>query len=444
MKNLIKFNESSKFFEIKSLVDNLKDMLVELNDANISYQIEPSNEIRVKFVSLGKDGYFYVFLKNLESKKDSYNLIIENIKMIIDYMDGNGFETTLTAKYSMNKDTYTGVVTMNRLLMEFESRRPVYFLQLDFIMKNKPLLECLPNEKSIKQLEMVAKLSKKTDIGNRISDMNKEGANIHWIQNPIDTGIESREDYENNNRKKMKHLKKFNESISNHLLEFCQENLVSLSDKDFAIAPYSVNGISISQPSNKNITSVFTWGEIKDDFIPFFETLNEKYEIIDFNRGGDDSAVTFSNTLGNEYFSYEDVIEDYIDDDTTIMAISFRADKRHLNESLTYFEIYDGLDKICEEQLASILDDGFSYYIDPYEDDKYVAINLYFEDDEGEHSVFNFNDIKDDIFTFIEYLNEDYKILKIRFNKMTYNYDQLSDDDFYQDFIENLDIIIEK
>lgn len=61
MKNLIKFNESSKFFEIKSLVDNLKDMLVELNDANISYQIEPSNEIKVKFVSLGMDGYFYVF-----------------------------------------------------------------------------------------------------------------------------------------------------------------------------------------------------------------------------------------------------------------------------------------------------------------------------------------------------------------------------------------------
>lgn len=42
MKNLIKFNESSKFFEIKSLVDNLKDMLVELNDANISYQIADS------------------------------------------------------------------------------------------------------------------------------------------------------------------------------------------------------------------------------------------------------------------------------------------------------------------------------------------------------------------------------------------------------------------
>ena len=84
-------------------------------------------------------------------------------------------------------------------------------------MKNKPVFECLPNEKSIKQLEMVAKLSKKTDIGNRISDMNKEGANIHWIQNPIKTGIESREDYEKNNRKKMKHLKKFKNSTASSM-----------------------------------------------------------------------------------------------------------------------------------------------------------------------------------------------------------------------------------
>ena len=60
--------------------------------------------------------------------------------------------------------------------------------------------EALPNQHTIDQLEDVMKQSAKTDIGNRISDMNKQGANIQYIQNPIDTGIESREDYEEHNK----------------------------------------------------------------------------------------------------------------------------------------------------------------------------------------------------------------------------------------------------
>ena len=61
--------------------------------------------------------------------------------------------------------------------------------------------EALPNQHTIDQLEDVMKKSAKTDIGNRISDMNKQGANIQYIQNPIETGIESREDYEKHNKK---------------------------------------------------------------------------------------------------------------------------------------------------------------------------------------------------------------------------------------------------
>lgn len=61
--------------------------------------------------------------------------------------------------------------------------------------------EALPNQKTVDQLKKVMKMSATTDIGNRISDMNKQGANIQYIQNPIETGIESREDYEKHNKK---------------------------------------------------------------------------------------------------------------------------------------------------------------------------------------------------------------------------------------------------
>ena len=61
--------------------------------------------------------------------------------------------------------------------------------------------EALPNQDTVRQLKRVMKMSAKTDIGNRISDMNKQGANIQYIENPIETGIESREDYEKHNKK---------------------------------------------------------------------------------------------------------------------------------------------------------------------------------------------------------------------------------------------------
>jgi hypothetical protein len=63
------------------------------------------------------------------------------------------------------------------------------------------LNEALPRQNSVEKLKRVMKQSAKTDIGNRISDMNKQGANIQYIQNPIDTGIESYEDYEKHNKK---------------------------------------------------------------------------------------------------------------------------------------------------------------------------------------------------------------------------------------------------
>lgn len=63
------------------------------------------------------------------------------------------------------------------------------------------VFESLPKQATVDQLKRVMKQSARTDIGNRISDMNKQGANIQYIQNPIDTGIESFEDFEKQNKK---------------------------------------------------------------------------------------------------------------------------------------------------------------------------------------------------------------------------------------------------
>jgi len=54
----------------------------------------------------------------------------------------------------------------------------------------------LPRKKTVDQWKKLRKLTKGTDIGDKISDMNKQGANIQYIHNAVDTGIESYEDYQ--------------------------------------------------------------------------------------------------------------------------------------------------------------------------------------------------------------------------------------------------------
>ncbi len=71
--------------------------------------------------------------------------------------------------------------------------------------------ESLPREHTVQQWNKLRKMTKGVDIGDRVSDMNKQGANIQYIQNPVDTGIESYEDFEKHNKKfipswNLKHL----------------------------------------------------------------------------------------------------------------------------------------------------------------------------------------------------------------------------------------------
>ena len=54
------------------------------------------------------------------------------------------------------------------------------------------ITESLPRQHSVDQLERVRKLSKSTDIGDKTIEI---GANLLSHSNPIDTGIESYEDY---------------------------------------------------------------------------------------------------------------------------------------------------------------------------------------------------------------------------------------------------------
>jgi hypothetical protein len=60
--------------------------------------------------------------------------------------------------------------------------------------------ESLPNSHTVDQWKKLRKLTKGIDIGDRVSDMNDEGANLHYMHNAVDTGIESFQDFEKKNK----------------------------------------------------------------------------------------------------------------------------------------------------------------------------------------------------------------------------------------------------
>jgi hypothetical protein len=71
--------------------------------------------------------------------------------------------------------------------------------------------EGLPRQHTVDQWKMLRRLTKGIDIGDRISNLNKQGSNLHYYRNFVDNGIESYEDFEKHNKKfipswNLKHL----------------------------------------------------------------------------------------------------------------------------------------------------------------------------------------------------------------------------------------------
>lgn len=82
-------------------------------------------------------------------------------------------------------------------MAQFNSDGTIDIVYPDFLPQNEG---SLPRQQTVDQWKKLRKITKGVDIGDRISDMNKQGANIQYIQNPVDTGIESYEDFEKKNK----------------------------------------------------------------------------------------------------------------------------------------------------------------------------------------------------------------------------------------------------
>ena len=172
----------------------------------------------------------------------------------------------------------------------------------------------------------------------------------------------------------MRYLISFNESMNSNsdnkiqeILKFCDENLVDLLDLGYKIDVQVLNpksewndykiDVQTNPKSEWNDSSeeyyyiyvanknkIFKWVEIKDYLIPFFEFLNDKYVIrkyyklkedtdgswVKLNRdefSNDIIHVGFAGLYDEIYYTYEDIVEDNINNDRTFSTFRFSLEK---------------------------------------------------------------------------------------------------------------------
>ena len=168
---LLKFNESENYFNYKTIMDNIDGMLVDLKDEGITMVVEPSNDIKIKMLSLGRTELlhitFYIaafFNSNRFQQKGTLNLLFEKISMIVDYMNRKGFNTIIEISPSITRKDQATIpietsldILKNQLDTNFDK---ISTLKLKF---ENIINESLPRKQSVDQLKKVMKLSAKTD-----------------------------------------------------------------------------------------------------------------------------------------------------------------------------------------------------------------------------------------------------------------------------------------
>jgi hypothetical protein len=126
---------------------------------------------------------------------DLFEKIKSNIEDVV-LVDRDNNEISL-------KDLVGEIISFEERLFSVENEEDI--IKLFEIKENIDIFEgALPQESTVKQLEKIRKKTKKVTIDDKVASMSKKGANLQYYRNPIDTGIESYQDFERNNRKKFK------------------------------------------------------------------------------------------------------------------------------------------------------------------------------------------------------------------------------------------------
>ena len=125
----------------------------------------------------------------------------------------------------------------------------------------------------------------------------------------------------------MKHLKRFNESLTDNeveeLKDFCESSLVYLLDDGYDVyiqREWNVGFHVLFGLPNDN----FLWNDVKDYYIPFLQLLSRRYKLGNYGHGhGHDSEVYFQGPV--ECVPVERVINDELPSSYSLWGISVKV-----------------------------------------------------------------------------------------------------------------------
>ena len=129
IKNWINFNESkgvNHFLQLKEVIENIKDILIELDDNDVSYKIYPNDDLRIKVLSLRMMGFmggvidsnFYIEITlektNFEDFKESW--LYYTLKHLENYIKSlDIYERELRTQYVLIKNFNKGIKEFNTI-----------------------------------------------------------------------------------------------------------------------------------------------------------------------------------------------------------------------------------------------------------------------------------------------------------------------------------------
>jgi hypothetical protein len=135
----------SKFEELKEVISTIKDICQEFKDNNCNYQIEPSNDIRIKVMALQSKGEvfqdinmpFYIDIDidrriiAQDEKRSGFGpfpeWFIETCKRIEDFMLSEGFGTLISIKYPVDWENLDTIDDLSEVI------GMIYKVKLEFI-----------------------------------------------------------------------------------------------------------------------------------------------------------------------------------------------------------------------------------------------------------------------------------------------------------------------
>jgi hypothetical protein len=322
--------------------------------------------------------------------------------------------------------------------------------------KDFSILESLPRQQTVDQLKKLRKLTKGIDIGDRISDLNKQGANIQYYRNTIDSGIESYEDFEKNNKKfvsswnlkgmmspfsKSKGSNKMNEShndestirdptnpIRKELESYLNDILLELKDlgygpqikgfikTDYTSKPY------IWIENHRRLTHNEFWDEINDivdrikDYLEY-EGFSTDVEIINKGRTSEQVYIFFDkikSTLNENKMWYKSIPEIlewleskskvpfiWCDTETTGLGGPKKQQLTQVSAIATQYDFHsNNFSEIGTfDEKIKLTDDTKSKFLQPEDKTKWVlSFNHY---GSGDYKYKNESDIVEDFFKWI-------------------------------------------